>query len=120
MTEKTAISALFDLNSQFGWHVVQRLRDEKVIWLTTVGTNAMPQPRPVRFLWHDGVFAIFSTPTAHKIRHITQNANVALHFDSGESGEDVLVFLSKAHLEISPFPQEGFQKRLISGPTSLS
>jgi len=108
MTEKTALygAELFDLNIGFGAYVTQRLDNEKVIWLTTVGTNGMPQPRPVRFIWHDGSFIIFSMPTAHKIRHIEQNPKVALHFDGGETGEDVAVFLCEAQIEVGPFPEE--------------
>ena len=108
MIEKTPLleAELFDLDTRFGAHVAQRLDDEKVIWLTTVGTNGMPQPRPVRFIWLDGSFIIFSMPAAHKIRHIEQNPKVAVHFDGGETGEDVAVFLSKARIELGPFPEE--------------
>src|SRR5689334_8621027 len=90
---------------KFGAHVAQRLQDERVIWLTTVSSNTMPQPRPVRFLWQNGVFNVFSTPTAYKLKHIAQNPQVALHFDGGGDGEDVAVFLSVANVQTYPFPQ---------------
>src|SRR5690242_18557214 len=93
------------IDLQFSAHIARRLQNEHVIWLTTVSSNAMPQPRPVRFLWQNGFFHVFSTPTAYKIKHIAQNPHVALHFDGGATGEDVAVFLSVAYAQTYPFPQ---------------
>jgi len=93
------------LDLRYSAYIAQRLQDERVIWLTTVSSDAMPQPRPVRFLWQNGAFSVFSAPTAYKLKHIARNPQVALHFDGGATGEDVAVFLSEAYVQTYPFPQ---------------
>jgi len=79
----------------------KRLREEKTIWLTTVGADGTPQPVPVWFLWQDGTFLIFSQPKAQKLRNIAQNPKVALHFnhtdDFGEEG--IAVILGEAAVD---------------------
>ena len=90
-----------DLSSEFGGRVASRLRNEQVIWLTTVGRTGTPQPNPVWFLWDGEAFLIYTQPTAYKLRNLRHNPRVALHFDSGEDGEDVIVFTGTAILDES-------------------
>src|SRR6266581_1156609 len=40
-----------DPSTPFGERVARRLRDERLIWLTTVDAKGIPQPTPVWFLW---------------------------------------------------------------------
>lgn len=87
-----------DLNTEFGQRVQRRLYQEAVIWLTTVGPDASPQPRPVWFLWDGETVLIYSQPTAHKLRHIEKNTLVALNFNSDEEGGDVVVILGRAEI----------------------
>ena len=42
---------LIDSSTEFGKRVEQRLRDEQIGWIVTVGTDGTPQPSPVWFLW---------------------------------------------------------------------
>ncbi|MBI2997646.1 MAG: pyridoxamine 5'-phosphate oxidase family protein [Deltaproteobacteria bacterium] len=51
---------MLDFSTRFGWHVNRRLRQEKIIWLTTVDSNNTPQPRPVWFHWDGQTVLIFS------------------------------------------------------------
>jgi PPOX class probable F420-dependent enzyme len=90
-----------DLSSEFGGRIASRLRNEQVIWLTTVGRTGTPQPNPVWFLWDGETFLIYTQPTAYKLRNLRYNPRVALHFDSGEDGEDVIVFTGTAILDES-------------------
>jgi PPOX class probable F420-dependent enzyme len=99
------VSINIDEKTEFGARVSQRLHDELVIWLTTVGPDGMPHPRPVWFIWENDSFVIFSMPGMHKLKHIEQNAKVALHFDGGHVGEDIQVFLGQANLEPTPVSQ---------------
>ncbi len=46
-------------STPFGARVAQRLREEHLIWLTTVGADGTPQPNPVWFLW-DGASVLVS------------------------------------------------------------
>lgn len=92
---------LFDPSTTYGARVARRLADEQVIWLTTVGVSGTPQPNPVWFLWDGETFLIYTQPTSHKVRNIRRNPRVALHFDSGEGGEDIVVFTGTAVLDES-------------------
>lgn len=59
----------------------RRLREESVVWLTTVNGDGQPQSSPVGFLWHDGYILILSQPRAPKVRNIRGNPKVALHLE---------------------------------------
>lgn len=87
-----------------GQRALARLNHEEVIWLTTISTGGIPQPRPVWFVWDGATFLIYSMPTAKKLAHIAQNQNVALHFNTDVGGEDVQVFLGTAELDPSAPP----------------
>jgi hypothetical protein len=56
-----------DLNSDFGRAIQRHLKNQDVVWLTTVDSNLIPQPRPVWFIWQDDSFLIFSQAKAHKL-----------------------------------------------------
>jgi PPOX class probable F420-dependent enzyme len=91
---------MIDLTSEFGQAIKRHLENEYMIWLTTVDSKGMPQPRPVWFVWQGDSFLIFSQAKAHKLKHIRKNPNVALHFNSDEIGEKhVIVFLGEATIE---------------------
>ncbi len=92
---------IIDRTTEYGARVAHRLQDEQVIWLTTVGRDGTPQPNPVWFVWEDDSFLIYTQDTAYKLRNIRRNPRVSLHFDSGESGEDVVVFTGMAYLDES-------------------
>lgn len=90
---------MIDLSTEFGQRVVRRLKGEQIIWLTTVDHSAKPQPRPVWFLWHEETIWMYSQPNTHKLDHIRQNPQVALHFDSDGRGGDIIVFSGTASIE---------------------
>src|SRR5262245_38446400 len=80
------------------------VKQEYVIWLTTVGFNLAPQPRPVWFIWDKDSFLIFSQTHAHKLKHIKEHPNVSLHFNADKTAdEDVIVYVGKAQIDTS-FP----------------
>ena len=73
--------AVIDLSTDFGKHVDRRLQEEWIIWLTTVGEDGTPHPRPVWFLWDGETFLIYSRPDTHKLDHIARRPRVALSLD---------------------------------------
>ena len=76
------------------------IKNEYVIWLTTVDSARTPQPRPVWFIWDNDSFLIFSQPKAHKVQHLRQNDSVSLHFNTDKTGDkDVIVYIGKAVLD---------------------
>lgn len=101
-----------DPTTDFGKRVLQRLQTEQIIWLTTIGNDGVPQPRPVWFWWDGETFLIFSQPTAAKVKHISKDARVALNFESGHDGEDVVVFHGMAQVDPTPLSAEVHQAYL--------
>ena len=98
---------LFDPNSEFGAHVAKRLREDEVIWLTAVRADGVPQPNPVWFLWNGQTILIFSQSSARKVKHIAANPKVALNFNTGPDGGDVVVVTGEARIETAtPSPDE--------------
>jgi len=96
---------MIDWTTKFGRKVKRHLKSEYVVWLTTIGADLTPQPRPVWFVWEGSSFVIFSQPHAHKVRHITARPEVALHFNTDETGDaDVIVFLGNAALDLNVPP----------------
>jgi PPOX class probable F420-dependent enzyme len=93
---------MFDLTSRFGRHVNRRLRQEKIIWLTTVDSHDTPQPRPVWFHWDGKTTLIFSENDKAKLRHLARNPRVALNFNTDEEGGDVAVIVGDAKILADP------------------
>ena len=89
---------MLDFTSRFGRHASRRLRQEKVIWLTTVDEENAPQPRPVWFHWDGETILIFSQKNKAKLRHIPQTPKVSLNFNTDEDGGDVVVILGEARI----------------------
>jgi PPOX class probable F420-dependent enzyme len=89
---------MFDLTSRFGRHVNRRLRQEKIIWLTTVDSHDTPQPRPVWFHWDNKTILIFSENNKAKLRHLARNPRVALNFNTDDEGGDVAVIVGDAKI----------------------
>ena len=90
-----------DFSTELGRRVTQQLQREEVIWLTTIGPDNAPHPRPVWFLWGGSSFLIYSQPKAYKLAHIASNPKVALNFNSDFGGNEVAVFLAEAFLNPS-------------------
>ena len=90
---------MIDEGTEFGARVARRLREETVVWLTTVTPAGAPLPRPVGFLW-DGneVVSMYSEPGA-RVRNIAANPKVTLNFDGDGSGGDIVVLSGTAHVD---------------------
>jgi PPOX class probable F420-dependent enzyme len=91
---------MIDLTSKFGRKVKRHLQQEYVVWLTTISSDLSPQPRPVWFIWDGASFLIFSQSHAHKVQHIAAHPQVALHFNTDETGDkDVIILVGKAVID---------------------
>ncbi len=94
-----------DPSTPFGERVARRLRDERLIWLTTVDAKGMPQPTPVWFLWDEATstFLIYSRADAKRLKHLEQNHRIALNFDGNGSGGDIIVITGEVEVsEVDP------------------
>jgi PPOX class probable F420-dependent enzyme len=111
-----------DFDSSIGRKVKRRLRQEQIIWLTTVDSHHTPQPRPVWFHWDGQTVLILSQPTAAKLRHIAHNPRVALNFNTDADGGEVGVLIGEAVIsQESPPPNrlKAYARKYQAGIKSL-
>jgi PPOX class probable F420-dependent enzyme len=89
-----------DPATQFGERVARRMRDERLIWLTTVDAKGTPQPAPVWFWWDEATSTIlmYSRADAKRLAHIQLNPQVAFNLDGNGKGGDIIVITGKAQL----------------------
>lgn len=87
---------MLNLNEKARAHVLARLEHEYVAWLTTVRADGVPQPSPVWFQWDGATLVIYSRPAKAKLRNITRNPRVALHFDSDGRGGNIVILTCEA------------------------
>lgn len=97
-----------DPSTPFGERVARRLRDERLMWLTTVDANGTPQPTPIWFLWDEATstFLIYSRSDAKRLEHLQWNPKVALNFDGNGSGGDIIVFTGEAEVSTADPPAD--------------
>jgi PPOX class probable F420-dependent enzyme len=103
---------MLDFSSKFGRRVAQQLESESIIWLTTLGPDNTPQPRPVWFLWDGKSLLVYSNPKAHKVRHIGGNPKVSLNFNSDPEAHGVTVLIGDARIDSSAPPADINQEYL--------
>jgi PPOX class probable F420-dependent enzyme len=96
-----------DPTTDFGKRVERRLRDEQIIWLTTVRRDGTPQPSPVWFLWDGESVLMYSRPNQQKQRNIERNAKVSLHFDGDGHGGNIVVITGTAEIVADAPPATG-------------
>jgi PPOX class probable F420-dependent enzyme len=92
---------MIDESTEFGARVARHLREETVVWLTTVTPSGAPLPRPVGFLWDGGEnVSMYSQPGA-RIRNIGRNPKVTLNFRGDANGGDIVVLSGRAEVDES-------------------
>ena len=95
---------LIDTTTEFGARVERRLREEPVIWLTTVRDDLLPQPSPVWFLWDGESFLIYSQPNTPKLRNIARRPSVALNLEGDSLGDNIVVISGEARIDADAPP----------------
>jgi len=90
---------MLNLTSKFSARVDKCLKEEEVIWFTTVSPNGTPQPNPVWFFWDGAVITLYSKPDAYKIRNIRKNPKVSLSLQGADAlGNNVVIVTGEATL----------------------
>lgn len=95
---------LIDPETDFGAHAERRLREDVIGWLVTVGRDGTPQPNPVWFLWDGASLLIYSMPDQAKLKNIARNPRVALHLDSQDHGDHMVVVTGTAAVDATAPP----------------
>src|SRR5438105_2449876 len=95
---------LVDVGTEFGARVTRRLREDGIAWLITVAADGTPQPNPVWFIWNGESALIYSVPRQAKVKNIERNPKVALHLDSRNSGDDIVILTGKAEIDSTARP----------------
>ena len=90
--------AVLDLRKRKDAQAAKRLRDELIVWLTTVSRQGQPRSSPVWFWWDGEAFHLFSQPRKPKLRNISSNPRVSLHLEGGREGDDIVVFEGRARI----------------------
>ena len=80
-------------------HAEERLRDEKIAWLTTVRRDGQPQSSPVWFLLREGEIVVYSRPTTQKVRNVRANPRVAVHLRDVDDGSDIVSIEGEAMID---------------------
>jgi PPOX class probable F420-dependent enzyme len=91
------VEPLVDEGSEFGARAARHLREDPVVWLTTVGPSGAPSPNPVWFRW-DGARTVWvhNLPTAARVAHVATNPRVTLNFGGNGKGGDIVVLVGLA------------------------
>jgi PPOX class probable F420-dependent enzyme len=116
---------MIDFNTKFGRFANKHIKKEYFIWLTTVDSSGTPQPKPVWFIWDNDSFLIFSQAKAHKVRHIQNNPNVSLHFNTtDDKGEKrLIIFTGTAMIDSESPPANripAYMRKYKSGIADLN
>lgn len=92
---------MIDFKSKLGRMAMRHLKKEFFIWLTTVDSSGTPQPRPVWFVLEGDSLLMYSQPGAFKLKHILNNPNVSLHFNTPDAKgeEEVVIFRGTAKVD---------------------
>jgi general stress protein 26 len=64
-------------------HANQKLRDEKVYWISTASSGGKPNATPVWGIWKSNTFYFESDPGSVKAKNIEENPRVIVHVQDG-------------------------------------
>jgi PPOX class probable F420-dependent enzyme len=94
---------MLDVNTPNGHRADSRLREEAVIWLTTVNGAGQPQSSPVWFLWDGSSILIYSRPN-QKVQNIARHPRVSLHLNDNGRGGDIVSIEGSGEVDASAPP----------------
>lgn len=96
-----------DEDTNFGARVARRLREEDVVWLTTVTPAGTPQPTFIWFCWNGADRALLqSQPGVAKLRNLAANPRLALNFNGTGTGGDMIVLTGTGDLSGPPAEED--------------
>jgi len=90
---------VFDTGSASDQHALDRLRADRIGWLTTVTPGGQPQTFPIWFLWDDGELLVYSDRRAKRNENIAANPRVSLHLNDNGRGGDIVIVEGEARID---------------------
>ena len=90
---------MIDQGTEFGTRAARHLRDEIVVWLTTVSPSGAPLPMPVWFLWDGDESVVMFSQDGTRVRNLEANPHVSLNFSGDGGGGDIVVLSGEATLD---------------------
>jgi PPOX class probable F420-dependent enzyme len=95
---------MIDAGTRSGAHALERLKDERIAWLTTVTPEGQPQTLPIWFIWEDGTILFYGKKVAVRNGNLRQNPRVAFHLSDDGVGGDIVEIEGEAVLDPSALP----------------
>jgi PPOX class probable F420-dependent enzyme len=95
-------STMIDFSTDFGKHARERLEQEPIAWLVTVGKDGTPQPSPIWYLWDGETILIYSRPNTPKVRNVQRHPQTALHLEGNGKGGDIVILVGEASIDDTP------------------
>ena len=90
---------MIDERTPLGARAAAHLRDDIVVWMTTVTPAGGPLPMPVWFLWDGDATVRMFSQEGTRVRNLEANPRVSLNFDGNGRGGDIVVLSGRAHVE---------------------
>jgi PPOX class probable F420-dependent enzyme len=87
---------MIDESTDFGARVTAHLRDEVVVWMTTVSPRGSPLPMPVWFHWDGAETVVMFSQEGARVRNVEANPRVSLNFGGDGRGGDIVVLAGRA------------------------
>jgi PPOX class probable F420-dependent enzyme len=85
-----------DEGTDCGARTARHLREDIVVWLTTVTPRFAPLPSPVWFLWDGAAQVIVYSMQSSRVRNIESNPRVTLNFGGNGRGGDIVGLSARA------------------------
>jgi PPOX class probable F420-dependent enzyme len=99
------MSFTIDESTGFGARAARHLREDRVVWMTTVTPAGAPVPSPVWFWWDEpDTVLVYSRAGVARLRNLEANPRVALHFPGDGQGGDIVVLSGTAAVDASAGP----------------
>ena len=93
-----------DEGTPFGARAARHLREDLVVWMTTVTPSGQPSPSPVWFLWDGAETVLMYSRESPRLRHLAANPRVSLNFSGDGRGGDIVVLSGTATEEPDAVP----------------
>jgi PPOX class probable F420-dependent enzyme len=87
---------VLDEGTEFGARIARHLREEIVVWMTTVTPAGEPVPMPVWFFWDGGESVRMYSRRSPRVRNVEANPHLSLNFAGDGRGRDVVVLSGSA------------------------